>query len=135
VRWAAVALALVAVVALSFPGGSRWYSGGPGLWIDPLGLRQDLTAARYIAELTPGRPFVFLVDPFGKAGPISLPLKERALRMGLSASRQASFHLFAGQPSDLLAGRRTVVGQAATDHSIQPYWDDVRPVLAQHPPV
>jgi hypothetical protein len=144
VRWLAARPALAAfrvpttvaaVVALAVPGALSWYLHGPGEWIDPVGLREARTASAYVASLPPGGPVVFLVGPFGPAGAVSVPLKERTIRAGLPSSQQERFHLFAGEPSDLLAGRRTLLPGQQTNDAIAPYWDDVRTVLPSKPPV
>jgi hypothetical protein len=76
---------------------------------------------------------VFLVGPFGDAGLLSVPLKERNIRAGLPPDREVDAHFFVGEPADLLAGRRTHVS-GPVDQATQPYWDDVRAVLPEHPP-
>ncbi|HCO02644.1 MAG TPA: hypothetical protein DIT48_04630 [Actinobacteria bacterium] len=144
VRWLATRPALArfripvtvaAVAALAVPGALSWYLHGPGEWIDPVGVQEAGTASAYVASLPTGGPVVFLVGPFGAAGVVSVPLKERTIRAGLPASQQERFHLFAGEPGDLLAGRRTLVPGFATNDAIGPYWDDVRTVLPSKPPV
>lgn len=131
--WAVVA---VAAAGLALPGVVGWYgSGAPAVWIDAAGLQQARIASSYVDRLPEGRPFVVLVSPFGPAGTLSVPLKERTIRMGIDPARQAELHLFVGTPSDLLAGRRSLAPGAATNVATLAYWLDVRPVLAERPPV
>jgi hypothetical protein len=128
------AATLVAVGVLSIPGGLAWYRHGPGVWFDRATLRESQTAAGYVQTLRPGTPIVFLVGPFGDAGLLSVPLKERNIRAGLPVDREADMYLFVGDPDDLVAGRRTHVS-GPVDHATQRYWEDVRTVLPEHPPV
>jgi len=132
---ATVAVALTGIAALSIPGAVAWYRHGPGLWMDPVGLQEARTASAYLDRLPPGRPFVFLVSPFGPAGVISIPLKERTIRVALPTDREEPAYFFAGEPSDMLAGRRTIVPNARIDQAIDPYWEALRPVLPRRPPV
>jgi hypothetical protein len=129
-----IAVIAAGVLALGWVGGVAWYDHGPGVWMSPTSLAESETAAEYVSQLPTNQPVVFLVSPKGPAGVLSVPLKERILRVALPADRQPSLHVFVGDPADLLAGRRTPVGPrnlAAT----QSYWDDVRPILPEHPPV
>ena len=130
------ALAVVAAGALVVPGTVAWYrSGGPQVWIDAATFRQARTASAYAASLPADEPFVVLVSPFGTAGTLSVPLKERTIRMALPADREASLHVFPGEPADALAGRRTLAPGAAVNAATLPYWDDARTVLPNHPPI
>lgn len=132
---AAAGVAAIAAMALAIPGAARWYGGGPGLWLDPAALEQARTAGRYVEQLAPGTPVIFLVGPFGPAGLISVPLKERTIRVGLPPERQRDAHFYVGAPADLLAARRSLVPDERTNRATLPYWEDVRPVLPQRPPV
>ncbi len=130
------ALAIVAAGALVVPGTLAWYrSGGPQVWIDAAAFRQARTASAYVASLRADQPFVVLVSPFGTAGALSVPLKERTIRMALPADREASLHVFPGEPGDALAGRRTLAPGAAVNAATLPYWQDVRTVLPNDPPI
>jgi hypothetical protein len=136
-RWgriAGAAAAGLAVAGLALPGALAWYRHGPGIWTDPRALQQAETASAYLARLPHG-PAVFLVDPHGAAGVISVPLKERVIRAGLRPDQETRAHFFAGDPSDLLAGRPSPVGSGRLAETLQPYWEDVRRVLARDPPV
>src|SRR5207247_2199015 len=133
----AAAAALVAagvVIVLGVPGALSWYRHGPGIWLDEETVIESETAARYLQTLPPHTPVVFLVGPLGPAGLISVPLKERNLRVGLPTDREPDVHVFVGSPADLLAGRRTHVS-GPIDAETEPYWRDVRAVLFAHPPV
>jgi hypothetical protein len=134
-RLAGAAVASLAVAGLAIPGALAWYRHGPGVWIDPTALRQAETASAYLERLPPGQPVIFLVDAHGRAGLISVPLKERVIRVGLEPEQQPQAHFFAGEPSDLLAGRATPVRSERLRRALQPYWDDVRTVLGRDPPV
>jgi hypothetical protein len=129
-----VVVGVVAVVAFALPGGLAWYRSGPGVWMDPAGLEQARIAGRYVQSLPEGTPVVILVSPFGPAGLISVPLKERTIRVELPPDRQLDVHFFVGDADDLLARRRTLVGPGV-DRETLPYWRDVEPVLAGDPPV
>ncbi|HEX9312843.1 MAG TPA: hypothetical protein VGA30_08490, partial [Actinomycetota bacterium] len=129
------AVAGVAVAGLALPGALAWYRHGPGVWIDPGATRQAAIASAYLAHLPAGQPVVFLVDPHGSAGLISVPLKERVIRAALAPEQQTRAHFFAGEPSDLLAGRPSAVRSDRLERALQPYWKDVRTVLRVNPPV
>ena len=129
-----IAVVVAGVLALGAVGGVAWYDHGPGVWISPTALAESETAAEYVSQLGANEPVVFLVGPKGAAGVLSVPLKERVIRVALPPDRQPSVHFFVGEPADLLAGRRTPVGPK-TLAATQSYWDDVRGVLPQHPPV
>jgi hypothetical protein len=131
---AGVGLAVAAVAALSVPGAIRWYRDGPGVWLDPSAMEQAGTASRYVEALPPGTPVVFVVGPFGPAGLISVPLKERTIRVAIPPDRQEDVHFFVGEPSDLLAGRRSLVVGERTNRATLPYWEDVKAVLPLRPP-
>jgi hypothetical protein len=133
-RIAGAAAAGLAVAGLALPGALAWYRHGPGIWMDPRALQQAEIASAYLARLPHG-PVVFLVDPHGAAGVISVPLKERVIRAGLRPDQETRAHFFAGDPSDLLAGRPSPVGSGRLAETLQPYWEDVRRVLARDPPV
>jgi hypothetical protein len=136
-RWSSAVLGtavLVGVGVLSLPGGLAWYRHGPGVWLDRATLRQSDTAATYVDTLPPSTPVIFLVGPFGDAGLLSVPLKERNIRAGLPPDREEDAHFFVGEPADLLAGRRTRVS-SPVGQATQQYWDDVRGLLPEHPPV
>jgi hypothetical protein len=132
---AAAGVAAIAAMALAIPGAARWYGGGPGLWLDPGALEQARTAGRYVEQLAPETPVIFLVGPFGPAGLISVPLKERTIRVGLPPERQRDAHFYVGAPADLLAGRRSLVPDERTNRATLPYWEDVRHVLPRRTPV
>jgi len=134
-RLAAAAVTGVAVAGLALPGALAWYQHGPGVWIDAQALRQAATVSVYLARLPEGQPVVFLVGPHGRAGLISVPLKERVIRAGLEPAQQQRAHFFAGEPSDLLAGRATPVESERLRQALQPYWEDVRTVLRSNPPI
>jgi hypothetical protein len=123
------------VLAMALPGAAAWYWHGPDVWIDRAGLQQATTASRYVERQPPGRPVVFLVNEVGPAGVLSVPLKERLIRMALPPEREPDLHLFVGDPADLLASRRTTPSDLGTNDATLPYWEDVRTVLPEHPPV
>jgi hypothetical protein len=125
---------VLAVGILTLPGAVTWYRHGPGIWLDRVGLQQTETAAAYVHGLPPRTPIVFLIGPLGPAGLISVPLKERNIRVGLPTDREVDTHFFVGEPADLLAGRRTHVS-GPIDSETEPYWEDVRRVLPLRPPV
>ena len=125
----------VAVASVALPGALAWYRHGPGVWMDPAATQQAGTASAYLAHLPAGQPVVFLVDPHGSAGLISVPLKERVIRAALEPEQQTRAHFFAGEPSDLLAGRPSLVQSDRLERALQPYWKDVRTVLHRNPPV
>ncbi|HEX9312453.1 MAG TPA: hypothetical protein VGA30_06460 [Actinomycetota bacterium] len=129
--WAAAVAGIAATGAI---GGLAWYAHGPGVWISPTALREAGTAARYVDGLPAGRPFVFLVSPLGKAGVISVPFKEHTIRVALPPDHQSDAHFYVGDPSDLLAGRRSLTG-GPSDRATLRYWEDVRAVLPLRPPV
>jgi hypothetical protein len=134
-RLGAAAVTIVAVAGLALPGALAWYRNGPGVWVDPGALRQATTAAAYLSRLPDQQPVVFLVGPRGRAGLISVPLKERVIRAGLEPEQQERAHFFAGDPVDLLAGRATPVQSERLRRALQPYWEDVRTILHLDPPV
>jgi hypothetical protein len=125
---------VLAVGVLTLPAAVTWYRHGPGIWLDQVGLQETETAAEYVDALPPKTPVVFLIGPLGPAGLISVPLKERNIRVGLPTDREVDAHFFVGEPADLLAGRRTHVS-GPIDGETEPYWDDVRRVLPLRPPV
>ena len=136
-RWGRVssaAAAGLAVAALALPGALAWYRHGPGTWTDQRAVQQAETASAYLARLPDG-PVVFLVDPHGAAGVISVPLKERVIRAGLRPDQETRAHFFAGDPSDLLAGRPSPVASERLAETLQTYWEDVQRVLPGDPPV
>jgi hypothetical protein len=100
----------------------------------PEALQEAQTAAGYVAQLPLRQPFVFVVDARGPAVVYDAPLRERMIRMALAPDRQEDLHLFVGNPSDLLAGRRTH-DTPLRDRVTQPYWEDVAPILPRRPPV
>jgi hypothetical protein len=126
------AVALGAVGLLAIPTVLRWYKYP--ILMRPAALQQAETAAGYVAQLPPGRPFVFVIDARGPAVVYDAPLRERMIRMALPPERQQDLHVFVGTPSDLLAGRRTH-DTPLRDRVTEPYWKDVAPILARHPPV
>jgi hypothetical protein len=134
-RAATVLVSLVTVCLVAAPGAAAWYRHGPGVWLDGAALQQASVASAYSNGLPAGQPFVVLVGPLGGAGVLSIPLKERTIRVALTPDRQGDLHLFVGEPEDLLAGRRTVFAGSATDRAALPYWTDVRTVLPLRPPV
>lgn len=129
------AFCFAGVSAVAAPGALSWYREGPGLWIDESALREASAASDYVESLPYGQPVVFLVGPFGLAGTLSVPLKERIIRVGLEADRQKDLHLFVGEPEDALAGRRSVIQGEATNRAVLRYWLDVREVLPLRPPI
>jgi hypothetical protein len=133
-RLAGIAVTVLAVAGLALPGALAWYRHGPGVWTDPAALQQAGTASAYLRRLPPG-PVVFLVDPHGRAGLISVPLKERVVRAALEPEQETRAHFFPGDPSDLLAGRPSPVQSERLERALRPYWEDVRTVLARNPPV
>ncbi|HYT80305.1 MAG TPA: hypothetical protein VEQ37_13855 [Actinomycetota bacterium] len=134
-RVVGAAVAGVAVAGLALPGALAWYRHGPGVWMDAAATRQAAIASAYVAHLPAGQPVVFLVDPHGSAGLISVPLKERVIRAALAPDQQTRAHFFAGEPSDLLAGRPSAVRSDRLERALQQYWKDVRTVLRVNPPV
>lgn len=132
--WAGIGVAVAGVAVAGGIGGAAWYGHGPGVWISTVALRQAEPASAYVRQLPEGTPFVFLVSPAGKAGVLSVALKERTIRMALPPERQPDLYLFVGDPADLLAGRRTPVG-ARTAEATAEYWEPVRTVLPRKPPV
>jgi hypothetical protein len=131
-RVAGAAVTVAAVGLLAVPSVIRWYKYP--ILMRSEALQQAETAARYVAQLPPGQPFVFDVDGRGPAVVFDAPLRERVIRMALSPDRQVDLHLFVGRPTDLVAGRRT----PDTGLRVQinrPYWVDVARVLPQRPPV
>ena len=134
-RMFGVAAAALGLVILTIPGALGWYHHGPGLWFDEKGLQQAGSAAGYVRSLPAEKPVVFLVDPLGPAGVLSIPLKERTIRVAMPPDRQTDVHVYAGEPRALLAGRRSFVGRDRVDAAALPYWTDVRPLLRAKPPV
>jgi hypothetical protein len=135
-RWgrpAAVSVAVVAAAALAVPGALSWQHDAPEVWLSPAGLAQAGAAGAYLSAHAPGRPAVFVVSPHGPAGAISGPLAERTIRVALPPSMQASAFVLVGRLADALAGRRTVVPDAAVQANIDPSWEAVRPVLGRSP--
>jgi hypothetical protein len=128
-----VAIVVVALAALAVPGVLRWYRY-PVL-LEPAALQQARTADRYLATLPPHEPVVFLVDYEGRPGSLSAVLKERTIRIGVSPSRQLDAHIFVGELSDLLLGRRTPAPDDRAERFTRRYWEDVRPFLPEDPPV
>ena len=133
-RWAGVAVAVLGVAVAGVIGGAAWYGQGPGVWISPVALRQAEAAAAYVEQLPAGQPFVFLVSSAGKAGVLSVALKERTIRVALPPERQPDAYVFVGDARDVLSGRRTPLGPRMTDATSE-YWDAVRTVLPTRPPV
>ncbi len=129
------AFCFAGVSAVAAPGALSWYREGPGLWIDESALREASAASAYVESLPDGQPVVFVVGPFGLAGTLSVPLKERIIRVGLGADRQEDLHVFVGEPEDALAGRRSVIQGEATNRAVFRYWVDVREVLPLRPPI
>jgi hypothetical protein len=132
-RIGAVAGAILAVALLAVPGGMAWYRENPGVWLEPEALRQATIAAEYVEALPEGEPVVFVVGPFGRAGLLSVPLKERTIRVPLAAERQDDAYFFVGDPDDFLAGRRSLAQGERTNEATLPYWIAVRPILERDP--
>ena len=132
--WGPHAVSAVAVAVLAIPGAMGWYSHGPAQWLDPSALRQAMTAGRYMEGLPEGEPVVYVVGPRGRAGVVSVPLKERTIRAGLPGSRAGDAYMFVGEPDDLLAGRRTVLDGPLLERAALPYWRDVKGLLPHRPP-
>jgi hypothetical protein len=128
-----VVVIVVVLGALAIPGLIRWYRY-PVL-LEPTAVQQARTADRYVRTLAPGRPVVFLMDYRGRPGSLSAVLKERTIRMGLSPDRQLDAHVYVGELSDLLVGRRTPAPDERAERFTRRYWEDVRPLLADEPPV
>jgi hypothetical protein len=126
-------VAIVALVALALPGALRWYRY-PVLLKDRV-LQQAEVAGRYLEHLPPGQPVVFALDYFLAPFPNGPVLGERSIRIGVPAERQPDVHFFVGTVDDLLAGRRTPPPNDRLRVTTAQYWDDVRDVLAQAPPV
>jgi hypothetical protein len=131
-RLAGIAVVVAAVGLLAVPSVLRWYRYP--ILMRPAAVQQAETAARYIAGMPEGQPFVFDIDGRGPAVVYDAPLRERMIRMALAPDRQEDLHVFVGRPSDLLAGRRTPDTGLRVQID-QPYWDDVARVLPRHPPV
>jgi hypothetical protein len=125
----------VAVAALTIPGALGWYLHGPQAWMDPEELQQASMAGRYVQGLPHGAPVVFVVSPLGQAGVLSVPLKERIIRIGVPPDRESDVHVFPGDPRDLLAGRRTRLSGVRMDRATIPYWEDVRTALSANPAI
>jgi hypothetical protein len=125
----------VGVGIMAIPGALGWYHHGPGLWLNQKALQQAETAGGYVRTIPAGKPVVFLVSPRGSAGLVSVPLEERTIRVGMPPDRQTDVHVYAGEPDDLLAGRRSLLGRPRIDAATLPYWTDVRPLLPEKPPV
>jgi hypothetical protein len=131
-RAAGAGVVVAAILLLAIPSVLRWYRYP--ILMRPEALRQAETAARYIERLPPGQPFVFEVDSRGPAVVYDTLLRERVIRMTLPPDRQKDLHLFVGNPSDLLAGRRTH-DTPLRDRINESFWTDVAPILPLHPPV
>jgi len=130
----AVGAVVVGVAALSVPSAIRWYRY-PVL-LDRAVLREAGTADRYMgSELVPGTPVVFLFTPPPGAGPYQGPLAERSIRVGLTPFRQTDAHFYVGDLQNLLADRRTILGDALADRIDLSYWEDTSAILAGRPPV
>jgi hypothetical protein len=123
-----------AVAALAVPGAITWYRHSTRQWIDPVALQESFTASRYLRLIPEGQPVVFIVGASGPAGIISVPLKERTIRVAVAPERQPDVYLFVGTPADFLAGRRTLVPNQAVNEETLPYWEQVRTVLGARPP-
>jgi hypothetical protein len=117
------------VAVLAVPGALAWYRSGPGVWMEPAALVQARSAGAVLGSLPEEAPFVVLVGPFGRAGVLSVPLKERTIRVGLPPERQTGLHLFVGDPEDLLAGRCTRFEGPKTQAAAEPYCAEVLPAL------
>jgi hypothetical protein len=127
---------IVAVGLLTVPAMFAWYGGnGPQQFFDATAFQQAREASLFVDALPERRPVVFVVSPIGPFGPISTAQKERTIRAAMPPDRQESVHVFPGEPGDLLAGRRTLVASPDVNRENLTYWQDVRPVLASHPPV
>jgi hypothetical protein len=125
---------VIGVAALSVPSALRWYHY-PVL-LDPVVLREAGTADHYMgSELAPGTPVVFLFTPPPGAGPYQGPLAERSIRVELTPSRQTDAHFYVGDLQNLLAGRRTLLGDALADRIDLSYWEDTSAILGGSPPV
>src|SRR6266498_1649658 len=130
---ASLVVTVIALGALSIPGLLRWYRY-PVL-LEPAALQQARTADGYVRTLAPHQPVIFLVDYRGRPGSLSVVLKERTIRMGLSPARQLDAHIFGGALPDLLRGNRTAEPDERAERFTRRYWDDVRPLLASEAPV
>jgi hypothetical protein len=131
-RAAGTAVVIASVGLLAIPSVIRWYKYP--ILMRPEALQQAETAAGYVSQLPSGQQFVFVVDARGPAVVYDAPLRERMIRMALPPDRQEDLHLFVGKPSDLLAARRTH-DTPLRDRITEPYWEDVAPILPDHPPV
>jgi hypothetical protein len=133
-RGVAAVVVVIVLGLLAVPGLLRWYRY-PEL-LDPVGVQQARTAARYVGSALPaGRPVVFLVDYLGKPGSYATVVKERTILLALPPAHQTDARLYIGALADLLAGRRTPPPDARTGRITQTYWTDVAPVLGERPPV
>jgi hypothetical protein len=126
---------LVALAIVAAPGMAAWYRHGPGVWLDAAALEQSETAARYVISRPPDAPIVFDVSPLGSGGVLTAALAERTIRAGMPPDRQVDVHIYAGDPADLLAGRRSLTGRPRVDAATLRLWEDVRPVLPARPPI
>ena len=128
-----VLAATLVVALLGAVGVIGWYRHAPALWIDPNGLQQARVAGRYLQGLPAERPVVFVVSRHGPAGAISVPLAERTVRAGLAPELQPRVHMYPGPLQDLLAGRWNGPTDPDVAANVDPYWEDVRPVLGSEP--
>lgn len=132
-RFVPLSVSLILLGVLAVPGVLRWYRY-PVL-LEAAAVQEARTADQYVRTLPGERPVVFLVDYRGRPGSLSAVLKERTIRMGLSPERQLDAHVFVGELSDLMAGRRTPSPDERAERFTRRYWEDVRPLLAAEPPV
>src|SRR5207247_2641186 len=103
-------------------------------WVRSDTLAEAGAADRYLASLDAHPPAVFLLryTPEFAQG---VAAQERNIRIGLSPDRDGEAFFFVGEAADLLAERRTPAPNQWSDDVTLPYWEAVRGILPQAPPV
>jgi hypothetical protein len=110
----------------------RWYPYATWLRTDTFA--QAGAADRYMATLDPHQPVVFVLayrPEFAQA----VAAEERNIRIGLSPRHEANAYFFVGDLADLLARRRSAPPDRWSDDVTRPYWEAVRNILPQKPPI
>jgi hypothetical protein len=104
--------------------------------MDREALAEARSAGRYVSALPPGQPVVFLTDYLGgKPGAYATVMIDRTIRIGMPRHRDTDVFVAPGTLEDLLAGRRTPAPNSSADRISRPFWDAVRGLLPEVPPV
>jgi hypothetical protein len=111
--------------------GSAWVSN------QPLATSTQLEQARAVgsalATTKPTTPLIVVVDDRSDKPALFITRYGNEFRGAVPAGRVPDVHLFVGTPTDFLARRVTLTGQAEHDRLAFGYWAKIRPLLHRGP--